>query len=162
MTYSKGMNQKLLKCFTDALNEVFSETGIRIDSIEESGMPDNNSIQLVTSIGITGNIKGSFLMMTDLKTAQNIADTMMLSMNIPYTSDQFGPLREAALAEITNQISGHAVTHLYEENISCDITPPTILIGDHIKLMTSNLNSLTSRTVTGDVGILYIIIGVKN
>ena len=162
MSYSIYMDKSLFECFTSALYEVFSETGIEVDNIKETHLPRAEDIQIVTSIGLTGSIKGTFLMLMDLESATNIADTMMKSMNLSDKSDKFDALKEAAIAEITNQISGHALTNLFKKHIQCDMTPPTILVGEKIKLMTSNLVNLVTKITTGSFGRLYILMGIKN
>ena len=156
------MNNSLFQCFTSALEEVFHETGIDLKEIRETSLSKAQNIQILTSIGITGSIKGTFIMLTDLKSATNIANTMMKSMNLPGESDIFDAIKEAAIAEITNQISGHALTNLFNKNIQCDMTPPTILSGENIKLMTSNLTNLAIKIAKGSFGRLYILVGIKN
>lgn len=156
------MNNSLFQCFTSALEEVFSKTGIDLEEVRETNLLKITDIQIVTSIGITGSVKGTFIMLTDLKSAINIANTMMKSMNLSNRSSDFDAIKEAAIAEITNQISGHALTNLFKKKIQCDMTPPTILVGENIKLLTSNLANLVTNIAKGSFGLLYILVGIKN
>ena len=156
------MDNSLFQCFTSALDEVFHETGIDLDYIKETNLLKATNIQIATSIGITGSIKGTFLMLTDLKSATNIASTMMNSMNLSKKSNDLDAIKEAAFAEITNQISGHALTNLFKKNIHCDMTPPTTLVGENIKLVTSNLTNLVTKIAKGGFGRLYILVEIKN
>ena len=153
---------KLDSIFTKAIEEIFNETGIKIYNIKDCKLPVSKDERVITSIGITGKIKGSFMLITDKKTAKAISAKMLDNMQLNIVTSNFGPLNQAALGEITNQISGRAMTILSEKNINCDITPPTMVIGNNIKIITTDNENYKSRYIKSNLGVLHFVIGLKN
>ncbi len=156
------MSDNLLDIFTESVRAIFEETGIKIDSIRNIPVPTGGEDQVVTSIGITGEIKGNFILLTNKQHAKNISDTMLSNMSISAPPEEFSSLHEAAIGEIANQISGRAITILSEKKINSDITPPTMLMGDNIKFLSTEFEDFRAREFSGSFGTLYIIVGTKN
>ncbi len=155
------MSENLLDVFTESIKAIFTETGLKIESIKNIPIPKGEHDQVVTSIGITGEIKGNFILLINKKNAKKISDLMLSNMNIA-TSPDFSSLHEAAIGEMANQISGRAITILSERKINSDITPPTMLMGDNIKFLSSEFTEFKAREISGDFGIVHIIVGTKN
>jgi chemotaxis protein CheY-P-specific phosphatase CheC len=68
-------------------------------------------------------------------------------------------MQMAALAELSNQISGRAITLLSEHGVTCDITPPTAVAAHGLRTLAPDIASSVRRTVRGSFGRLSIYIG---
>lgn len=80
-------------------------------------------------IGLTGEIYGSVVITFSEKMANRIASTMMGS---PVT--ELTEISKSAVGELCNMILGNAATLFSQKKKNIDITPPTILTGDNIKI----------------------------
>ncbi|WP_234121392.1 chemotaxis protein CheX [Clostridium hydrogenum] len=76
------------------------------------------------SVGVTGDIKGNFVMGFDRETAMNIASIMM--GGFPVT--EFNEITASAVSEICNMIGGQSGIHFSDINTKIDITPPMMQI----------------------------------
>ncbi len=92
------------------------------DSFSVTGEP------LFIMLGITGEISGQVCVVMGMNTAKDIASRMMMGMPVMELDD----MARSALSELGNMIMGNAATLLFNNNISIDITPPTLLIGSAI------------------------------
>ncbi len=160
--YNNSDMEKLVSVFSEALSQIFEETGIKIIDIEDSELPSTRKNEVITSIGFTGKIKGTFILISTEKVAKKISDKMLSNMQISANPKKFGPMNRAAIGEIANQISGRAMTILSTNNIECDITPPTMLTGNNIRIINTDTGVYRSKMVKIEGGILYIVIGMKN
>ncbi len=83
--------------------------------------------------GVSGSIQGSIVYSMSMDTASDIASAMM-GMRIPDPdTDQLGV---SAISELCNMISGNAMTHLSALGLICDITPPTVVRGARVEIVT--------------------------
>ena len=83
---------------------------------------------LFIMLGITGEISGQVCVVMGLNTAKDIASRMMMGMPVMELDD----MARSALSELGNMMMGNAATLLFNNNISIDITPPTLLLGSAI------------------------------
>lgn len=88
------------------------------------------------NIGITGDLKGQFVMSLEKDTIKYIASQMMGGMEI---SDL--EMGKSAIAELSNMIMGNAGMTLSQHSKIIDITPPLIIEG---KVSISNPNQTVS------------------
>ena len=92
------------------------------DSFSVTGEP------LFIMLGITGEISGQVCVVMGLNTAKDIASRMMMGMPVMELDD----MAKSALSELGNMMMGNAATLLFNNNISIDITPPTLLLGSAV------------------------------
>lgn len=92
------------------------------DSFSVKGEP------LFIMLGITGEISGQVCVVMGINTAKDIASRMMMGMPVMELDD----MARSALSELGNMIMGNAATLLFNNNISIDITPPTLLVGSAV------------------------------
>ncbi len=155
------MENRIFETFLEALRQIFTETGIEIE-IAEYDSEDSSINQVVTSVGITGKVKGNLMLCTDYPSARNIVTGMMGRVRIPFPETGLGEIQRTALGEITNQISGRAVTILSENMIECDITPPIVLTADRLKPHVPDAVESFSRAVRGPFGSLRLFLAINS
>lgn len=75
-------------------------------------------------IGVTGDMRGSLLYSFPEKMALEMVKIMSgMEMN------KLDAFVTSALSEVANMISGNAVTYLAQNKLSCDISPPQVIVG---------------------------------
>lgn len=95
------------------------------------------SQQVNVVCGVTGQVEGLVIYSMSLVTAQKIAGTM-----IGQPVNSFDQLAASAIAELSNMISGNAISGLAAAGFISDITPPTIIRGTNVKVSTLNIPSI--------------------
>ncbi|HYE11369.1 MAG TPA: chemotaxis protein CheX [Patescibacteria group bacterium] len=93
---------------------------------------------VVIIIGIAGDFKGQVFFTMDEKTACSIASSMMFGMEVPALDE----MSKSAIAELGNMIMGNVSTEFYNEGITIDITPPTVLVGSDMNISTKGVQTI--------------------
>jgi chemotaxis protein CheX len=150
-----------LKVFSKALQEIFNEVGVSKTSVRTM-ISTQDQFELVSSLGITGDMQGYLILKAELKSAKRFVEIISTHMGMEMEEEGFGTYHKAAIAEITNQISGRATMLLSEEGFDCSITPPTIVTGNNIYMQIPNLDMTLSEKIEGDFGFFGFFVGVKN
>jgi chemotaxis protein CheX len=122
----------------------FVKAAIDVLRSEVGGDIGRGKLQLETSpatnhdvavmIGLTGNAQGVVLYGMSLETARNIVGKMM-----GQEVDEFDALAQSGIAEMGNVITGLASRGLSENGYDCNITPPTLIVGNHTSIGTLDL-----------------------
>jgi len=94
---------------------------------------------LVLIVGITGEIQGQAVIGLAEETALRLASAMMMGMPVNALDD----MSKSALQELSNMIMGNSATLLFNEGVVVDITPPTLMTGEHIEVSTGNMKTIT-------------------
>jgi chemotaxis protein CheX len=105
--------------------------------------------------GVTGQVQGQVIYGMSLSTADRIASTM-LGQPIKV----FDQLAASAIGELGNMISGHAMQHLSESGWICDITPPTIIRGQQVRISTISIPAIVIP-VSLEQGDMSITVGLQ-
>lgn len=126
------MRVEYVSPFAEAANRVLeSVVGLRPTRGQLQAMPDIVTMQQVNVVlGITGQVEGMVLYGMSVVTADRIAGLMMGKAVV--TFDQ---MAASAVAELGNMISGNALTLLSKHGFRCDITPPTVIRGKNVDMM---------------------------
>ncbi|MDF2530719.1 MAG: cheX1 [Clostridia bacterium] len=93
---------------------------------------------VVIIIGIAGDFRGQVFFTMDEKTACTIASSMMFGMEVPALDE----MSKSAIAELGNMIMGNVSTEFYNEGITIDITPPTVLVGSDMNISTKGVQTI--------------------
>lgn len=93
---------------------------------------------LTVIIGVTGELKGQVLINMRAETACNIASHMMMGMPVPELND----MAKSAVSELSNMILGNAATIFSTNNITLDITPPSLVLGDNMVFSVSDSKTI--------------------
>ncbi len=154
------MDNKHQKIVISAIKDIFKELCIPIDRIEIKN-ESNRINEIITNIGISGNLKGNFLMLSNLKSAKHITSHLLNRSSIPHSADSFDEIDKAAFGELANQLSARVVMHYSENNIDCTITPPTIITGKNVKSLIFGLTEFFYSNIIGQFGYIDLLFGIK-
>ncbi|MEL7563474.1 MAG: chemotaxis protein CheX [Dehalobacterium sp.] len=86
--------------------------------------------QVVIIIGVTGKIKGQVCFELSIETAKRLASIMMGGIQVA----ELDQMSMSAVSEMGNMILGNTSTIFESKNISIDITPPSLLMGERIEM----------------------------
>jgi chemotaxis protein CheX len=118
----------------------------------------STSNQCNVVLGITGQIQGQVIYGMSTVTADRIV-SKMLGQEIKI----FDQLAASAIGEMGNMISGHAMQHLHTAGFVCDITPPTIIRANNVKISTLSIPAVVIplKLPQGDLSITVGLAGRK-
>jgi CheY-specific phosphatase CheX len=155
------VRQEILAAFVEAVRQVFRETDISIDSVIP-GDAFGSEAQVIGSVGLTGDVRGILMLLTDTSGAGGILRAMTGGVRLTISNDRLSEIQLAAIGEICNQIAGRAITLLSEIGLRCDITPPAVLAAVHLQSLVPDLSDTSRQTVRGAFGQLTIFLGIQN
>ncbi len=104
---------------------------------------------VVMIVGIVGGIKGNAVYCLDYNTAKTIASNMMMGMPV----DELDEMAKSALSELSNMLTATAATFFSESGIHIDISTPTVLSGDDMKVKMGSHQVLGIQLFADDVPI---------
>ena len=120
------MAEVLYRPFLKATQHVFQ---LMLDINDVHAEPLNENIReldtVEVSIGVTGDLIGQVVYSFPYETCLNMVN-IMSGMEISEV-DEFVT---SAISEVANIISGNVMTLLTDENLTCDILPPKVLMGE--------------------------------
>ncbi len=93
---------------------------------------------IVIMVGITGELRGQAVLTMSNDAARTIASAMMMGMPV----DTIDEMATSALSELSNMIMGNSATLLFNEGLTVDITPPSMMIGSNIKISNSGMQTI--------------------
>lgn len=150
------MNVEYINPFIMASTKIITEaTGLspKLGKVYIKDTPYKGGNVLVL-IGLTGKISGSAVITFSREIACKIASSMMMGIPVP----ELDEIAKSAIGELCNMILGNTATLFSKHGISIDITPPTIMTGDNIKLSPHKsvivcvpLNFIDGNTVEIDI-----------
>ncbi len=140
------MNAKHIDPFVESFVNVMPQIGLC--NVEKKGiiLKDNfiSSPGVMIVLDIIGDIKGNVIYGTTVDNAKKIASIMMMGMPV----NNFDELAQSAISELTNMLTANAATNLSSQNISINISTPTLIDGDFKS--NSNLAKLISAELAID------------
>lgn len=110
---------------------------------------------IIIVIGVVGEVKGQIYFEMAVETAKNVASSMMGGMAV----DELDELSKSAISELGNMIMGNAGAVFYNNKITIDITPPTLLAGD-IE-MSNKMPTIVIPLIIDDLGTINVNINAK-
>jgi CheY-specific phosphatase CheX len=116
---------------------------------------------VIASVGITGDLKGIFMLRTDTPSVASFLKAMTGGLRLTLREELLSEIQMAALGELSNQISGRAVTLLFDRHLHCDITPPAIIAARQMQSLVPDLAASFSRTIRGPFGRLTLFLGLR-
>lgn len=131
------MEAKYINAFLEGLLQIFDEVAsVKLNhlgtKLKTTSKIDKN---VITIVGITGDLKGVVNINMNSDFAMKIASNMMGGMSV----ESFDEISKSAISELLNIIMGNVSTKLSKMGVSIDITPPTMLTGDNIDLKTLDI-----------------------
>lgn len=127
------MDSLLANQFIQAAISIFKQVG-NVD-LKKTGLeyfPNGHKISagIATILGITGDLKGQFIIVLNEAMALKIASAIL--MGIPV--NVYDEVAESAVCEIGNMIGGEASKLLHDQGYLCDITVPSIVRGKEMEI----------------------------
>jgi len=126
------MNVKYINPFLMATKDIVSQVLGLTPNFEKpflKSTPFDTEDELLIIIGVTGEMNGQVMISIDKSSCINIASQMMGGM--PAVFDE---LSKSAVSELCNMILGTTATHFASQGIAINITTPTVLEGQSIKV----------------------------
>jgi CheY-specific phosphatase CheX len=154
------VRQQILSAFVEAVRQVFRDTDIDIDSVD-AGDAFGSDAQVITTVGLTGDVKGIFMLRTDMQGAAGILKAMTGGIRLHIANDHLSEIQLAAIGEISNQIAGRVITLLSDIDLHCDITPPAVLAAPGLQSLVPDLAETYRQTIRGPFGRLTIFLGIQ-
>lgn len=116
-----------------------------------------NVTQDITSIsGLAGDVCGNVAYCFPEETAKKIVSTMMMGMPV----EQLDAMGRSALSEFCNMVTGTATATLGSSNSKVKVTPPSIIIGQEVFMIISNVETLMIEFKSA-VGLVELNIGLE-
>lgn len=125
------MNVKYLNPFFSAIKDITTQVLGSEPTFSKPCLKETpfDSDELLIIIGITGEMNGKVIINLNKANCVQIASQMMGGMEM-----QFDELSKSATGELFNMIMGTAATYFEKESIQINITSPTILEGNNIRV----------------------------
>ena len=108
------------------LRTVLNEEPTLGSPVADNASGTQNQVNVV--IGVTGGAKGNIVLSMSFAMADQIASAM-LGKQIR----TFDTAAANAIRELGSVICGNALVQLNQQNIICDLTPPTLIKGNNIR-----------------------------
>lgn len=102
---------------------------------------------VVVIIGLLGDIKGNIIYGMKEEDAKKIASAMMMGMNV----ENFDELAQSAISELVNMLTANASTNFSKDNITVDISTPTLIYGKFTANSSSDKVICISMEVNGAI-----------
>ncbi|MCX7788297.1 MAG: chemotaxis protein CheX [Spirochaetes bacterium] len=144
--------------FLTAALEFFQEIQLPLKKVTEN-FPQ--TYDLTSSLGITGALRGYFVLQSEIGTARNLVSGMASRLGVTFDEMDFGPFHRATIGEIVNQIAGKAIVTLETCGVNCMLTPPTIFIGKGITVSLPLPVMTMEKALQGDFGTLRFFVALS-
>jgi CheY-specific phosphatase CheX len=158
--YTRAVEQWIPEAFLEAVRQVLSETGVSVDSVGAGESPAATE-GIIATVGFAGDLRGVFTLHADLASAGGLLQAMTGGLEILLDDSHEDLMRMEAFGELANQVSGRAMTILYERKLRCDITPPAIFSGRDLRSPAFGPGKSTGRVLRGPFGRLALFLGVQ-
>jgi CheY-specific phosphatase CheX len=159
-SYTRAVEPWILEAFLEAVRQVLRETGVSVDSSGPGESPGATE-GIIANVGFTGDLRGVFTLLADLASAAGLLQAMTGGLEIVMDDRRADLMRMEAFGELANQVSGRAMTILYDKKVRCEITPPAIFSGRELRSPTFGPGKSTGGTLQGSFGRLALFVGLQ-
>jgi len=153
------MNVEYINPFIEASQQVFQMmTGIKpsLGKVHLKTSPyRGDSIAVI--VGLTGKMRGQVIITLGNDTAKFVASTMMGGMPV----EEMDEIANSAISELGNMIMGNTATILATKGIGIEITPPSLLSGEKIKISSSGMKTICVPLELGEDNKVHIDISLE-
>ncbi|MCR4429609.1 MAG: chemotaxis protein CheX [Tepidanaerobacteraceae bacterium] len=145
--------------FISSINEVLTQLGLK--ELEPLKLEERNTnccnMPVNAVIGFEGDMKGNVV----LGMENEVAGQMVRAMTMGIVNNICDNLGISALGELCNMIAGTASIKLSNIGINTLLTPPTIIIGEDLRIIVSRIKSKTV-IMKAECGVMELDIGLWN
>ncbi len=122
----------LVNPFILAIKDVMPQLGFENIVVKEQKTKDRKIMVsgLLLTLGLVGDKKGNVAYVIDTEGAKQIASVMMMGMPVEELDD----MAKSAISELSNMLTANAAIYFSNDQVTIDISPPTMLTGDNIEL----------------------------
>lgn len=90
---------------------------------------------IISSVGITGSVKGSVCLHLTLETARQLTAGFL---GITRSADLKSEDIYDAIGELNNMVTGNLKSNFYELDLPCDVALPTLILGQKLNVEARN------------------------
>ncbi|MBC3899393.1 chemotaxis protein CheX [Acetobacterium malicum] len=129
------MDVTIINPFIASITDVMPQLGFENINLKAQKEKSKKIVAsgIVLTLGIVGDKKGNVAYAIDTEGAKQIASTMMMGMPV----DELDDMAKSAISELSNMLTANAAINFSNDNITVDISPPTMLTGESIELSMS-------------------------
>jgi chemotaxis protein CheX len=153
------MNVEYINPFIEASQQVFQMMiGIkpRLGKVHLKTSPyEGDSIAVI--VGLTGKMRGQVIITLSNETARSVASIMMGGMPVEVLDE----IASSAISELGNMIMGNTATILATKGIGIEITPPSLLSGEKIKISSAGMKTICVPLELGENKRVHIDISLE-
>lgn len=155
------IKKELINPFIEAAAQVLPKIVEGI-SFNRTGLMLSNDVAMskekhaVIVLGVIGNVRGRVIYSLDSELAREIAAKMLCEP----VGEELGTMARSALAEMTNMVTGRAITLLVDSGYSVDFSPPTLFMGREIQIPESDVPAILIPFQT-QFGYLHLNVAIK-
>lgn len=137
------MNVEYMNIFIKAVLNVLDITA-KLD-IKKSGLKlikaPNFKLpyEISAIIGMTGQLKGQVIYSMSPKFSKEFTSALLMGMPIEEIDDD---MMKSGVNEMANMITGNATNMLNENNVSCELSIPSIMEGNQIVISPQNVQTI--------------------
>lgn len=147
------------KIISEAIKETSKKIFGKIPEIKKTGEAKSpievESFNVI--LGIVGDITGQIIFNFKGESPNKIVSKLL---NRPVINEE--ELQISGIAEFSNILSGNAITELFEETGGkIDITPPSIVLGNHVMLSTVIHDISEFSLIYEDIGEIVMYLAIK-
>ena len=152
------MDVKMISPFLSALFEVLPALGLTDLKRGNIVMKDKlmATMEVTTLVGLSDDLRGNVIYCMSEDTAKNTASIMMMGMPV----EEFDEMAQSAISEMANMVTANASTAFSSQGINVSISPPTLITGENVTVMVSQVRTLAIEVLTG-AGIIEINVGLE-
>jgi chemotaxis protein CheX len=107
--------------------------------------------------GVNGDLEGLVMYSMSKETAMKIAEAMM-----GQTPRVFDQMVASAISELGNMITGNSSTIFSAKGVQCNITPPTLVRGNSIRISTFNVPTLVIPFTFEGLGSIEVNVSLRD
>jgi len=115
-------------------------------------------LMTVIVLGVLGNVRGRVIYILEHKLALGIANTMCGTTEEP--SEELSALARSALSEMTNMVTGRAISILASNGYKVDFSPPTLFVGRDVMIPELDIQAIAIPFQT-QLGSLELNVALK-
>jgi chemotaxis protein CheX len=141
------MRLDFVKAFLNSTTEILAEllgSDVEVSSMAMTASPSINR-EVVTVIGLTGEVHGDVVIEIDQSTAEQLGGYM-----VGETATGMTPLVKSSIAEMASMAIGRAISRINDDGTKLSMTPPNIFTDTNVKT-----NDLCYETLVAPIATRY-------
>jgi chemotaxis protein CheX len=144
------MDAKYINPFIDSFYNILPQIGFSNVTREEVTVKNSvESLGILINLGIVGDIKGNIVYNIQGENGKKIASKMMMGLPV----EELNEMAQSALSELSNMLTANASINFSNIGINVNISTPTLMYGQDIKIKLNTDKILNIKIVADDIPI---------